>query len=364
MLHGISNALLNPGGPWLFVKLVALAFAVSAILRLVPVRRSVYYGRRAVFKVASAAAALTIVACAGAAYAFAHGQRGAILPPSHHAGSSPESGHYLGVFEPGELTSYDSVIRFGQAAHAQPQIVLYYSAWPGPFNQRFATEVSAHGATPYLDWEPYGVTMAAVAAGQYDSYLRSFATSVRSYNHRLIISFAPEANGDWYPWGWTHTSPRTWVRAWRHVVTLFRRMGASNVTWLWNMNRHGGGMGPVTAYWPGAAYVDWAGIDGYYYSRGQTFSAILAPTVTAIRRLTAKPILLSETAIGQVAGQARTLPDIFAGIRRYNLAGLVWFDMAQHGGFYHQDWRLEGHPKAIAAFRRGVASMLAAPYKP
>jgi hypothetical protein len=36
MLHGISNALLNPGGPWLFVKLVALAFAVSAILRLVP----------------------------------------------------------------------------------------------------------------------------------------------------------------------------------------------------------------------------------------------------------------------------------------------------------------------------------------
>ena len=115
----------------------------------------------------------------------------------------------------------------------------------------------------------------------------------------------------------------------------------------------------MSAYWPGSAYVGWVGIDGYYIKKSQTFSSILAPTVRAIRRLTVKPILLSETAVGQVAGQARKIPDLFAGIRRFKLAGLVWFDMAQHRGLHHQDWRLEGHTAGIAAFRRGVASMLA-----
>ena len=34
--------------------------------------------------------------------------------------------------------------------------------------------------------------------------------------------------------------------------------------------------------------------------------------------------------------------------------GLVWFDHAQHNGIYHQDWRIEGHPAAEAAFRQDV----------
>ena len=32
------------------------------------------------------------------------------------------------------------------------------------------------------------------------------------------------------------------------------------------------------------------------------------------------------------------------------------FDVAQHSGLHHQHWRLKGHPAAMAAFRRGLAS--------
>jgi hypothetical protein len=53
------------------------------------------------------------------------------------------------------------------------------------------------------------------------------------------------------------------------------------------------------------------------------------------------------------------LPSLFAGIRRYHLIGLVWFDAAQHSGPYHQDWQLEGHPAAVAAFRRGLQTLKA-----
>jgi hypothetical protein len=80
------------------------------------------------------------------------------------------------------------------------------------------------------------------------------------------------------------------------------------------------------------------------------------PWSTACRQISHDPILLSSAGIDQAAGQARKIPDLFAGIRRYHLLGLVWYD-GGHAGLYHQDWQLPGDPAALAAFRRGVASM-------
>lgn len=73
--------------------------------------------------------------------------------------------------------------------------------------------------------------------------------------------------------------------------------------------------------------------------------------------LTTKPVLLSETSIGPIAGQARYIPDLFAGISQYHLRGLVWFDVAQHDPPVHQNWRLEGNPAAVAAFRRAASAL-------
>jgi len=35
----------------------------------------------------------------------------------------------------------------------------------------------------------------------------------------------------------------------------------------------------------------------------------------------------------------------------------VWFDIAQHQGIYHQDWRIEDSRAAEAAFRLGASSL-------
>jgi len=63
-----------------------------------------------------------------------------------------------------------------------------------------------------------------------DGYLRSYARHVRAFRYPVIIGFGHEMNGFWYPWGFGHVRPRTWIAAWRHVVTVFRRQGADNVT--------------------------------------------------------------------------------------------------------------------------------------
>jgi hypothetical protein len=74
MAHRISALLLDPGGPWIFVRAVVAAFAIAALVRLVPIRRSVYYGRRAARKsiAITAAVLVAMIALAECVYAFAH----------------------------------------------------------------------------------------------------------------------------------------------------------------------------------------------------------------------------------------------------------------------------------------------------
>ena len=109
---------------------------------------------------------------------------------------------------------------------------------------------------------------------------------------------------------------------------------------------------------PARQYVNWVGIDGYYYRPSDTFSRVFGATIDQVREFTDKPVLLSETAVGPRAGQLAKITNLFAGMRQYNTLGLVWFDMAQHDGIYHQDWRIQDNPAAESAFRLGVRDEL------
>ena len=267
------------------------------------------------------------------------------------------NGGYLGLYQPSDQQSYQPVAQFARAVGHQPSIVLHISRWGQPFPAGFVSQAHAHGAVPLIQIDPSGASMTGIAAGRYDGYLRWYARAVAGYGNPVIIGFARDMNGRWNPWGWTHTSPVVWVAAWRRLVTIFRQQFVPNVTWLWTVHIGGTGTAPLRAYWPGAAYVDWVGIDGYYVTRAQTFQTDFVPTVRAAREVSHDPILLSETGIDQAAGQAGKITDLFAGIRRSHLLGLVWYGEAGHTGLYHRDWRLEGGSAALAAFRRGIASM-------
>ena len=267
---------------------------------------------------------------------------------------------YLGVYE-GSSTSagqYAQVEEFARAVGQQPNIVMSYSSWGEPFSISFAETARQHGATLLIDLDPTSTSCAWIAAGQDDAFLESYAQSVKDFGHPVIISFGHEMNGTWYPWGWTHTQPAEFVRAWRRIVDVFRQTGADNVTWLWTINSVASYEGPIADYWPGASYVTWVAFDAYYYTPDDDFSGVFGPSIAALRQLTTKPILIGETAVGQVAGQASEIPGLFAGASRAGLVGFVWYDQAQDDGLYHQDWRLEGDPYAVATFRAAAAAYL------
>jgi len=328
----------------------------------------------------AATASLVVVAAAIAVVTIKHyyGHAAAAGPPAAQAagvspsGSSPSPNvpkvveaalpstgfSYLGVYEGSDTSvgQYAQVDQFAQAIGRQPNIVMYYSGWGEPFSIPYAETALQHGATLLADMDPTSTSCAAIAAGQQDGYLQSYAQSVKAFGHPVIISFGHEMNGTWYPWGWTHTSPAVFIAAWRHVVAVFRQAGADNVTWLWAVNSVNQYEGPIAEYWPGDSYVTWAAFDAYYYNATDSYSGVFGDSITAIRHITNKPILIGETAIGQVAGQAAKIPGLFAGISTSGLLGFVWYDLAQDDGIYHQDWRLEGHPVAVNAFRTATAT--------
>jgi len=295
------------------------------------------------------AVVVAVVAVAAGLLARDHGAKPAPLP------TAPAS--YLGVYEKGPPDAYQPVADFTHVVGRQPNLAGYYGGWGEPFKTGFARAARDHGAATLLQWDPTGISLSAIIEGRYDGYLRSFATSVRGFGGPVVIGFGHEMNAYWYTWGYRHTTPAVFVTAWRHIVTVFRHEGAANVTWLWTLQADEKGTGPVHAWWPGANYVTWVGIDGYFYRPGDTFFSVFGATIGQVRTFTGQPILLSETAAGPVAGQAAKIPALFADMRQYGTLGLVWFDIAQDDGLYHQNWHLEGDPAGVAAFRRAAGGM-------
>ncbi|MGD0605315.1 MAG: glycosyl hydrolase [Streptosporangiaceae bacterium] len=248
--------------------------------------------------------------------------------------------------------------QFAQAIGRQPNLVSYYSPWLKPFQARFATSAAKHGATTVVQIDPENISLASIASGRYDAYIRSYATQIKAFRKQVVISFGHEMNGNWYSWANEHTSPAVFVAAWRHVVNLFRTVGAGNVTWMWTVNVIDTSI-PIpdpAPWWPGSAYVNWVGIDGYYYLSSQSFAQVFSPTIISVLKLTSDPILIAETGAAPTAGQPAKIDDLFAGIRSFGLAGFMWFDENTQG----RVWRISDS-SAFTAFRQDAKKYMKPP---
>ena len=122
-------------------------------------------------------------------------------------------------------------------------------------------------------------------------------------------------NAPWYSWGYGHVPAATFVAAWRHIVIAVPRRGRrQRHLAVDDPGRPAPAPGRSQSWWPGAQYVTWVGIDGYYYRRSDTFASVFGRTIDQVRAFTDKPVLLSETAVGPDAGQFVKIQDLFSGM--------------------------------------------------
>jgi hypothetical protein len=307
---------------------------------------------------AAALATCLIAGCTSAgnlAWDPGAGQPAAALP----AGLVPPGpGVPVGVYEQGFPRSPGLLGSFRSATGIRPRLGVYYSGWGERFWTSFADAARAGGAVPVVQLQPDGIALATITAGHWDSYLSAYADAVRAYGHPVILSFGHEMNGDWYSWGSGHETPWEFVAAWRHVVTVFRVAGASNVAWLWTVSSasEAGQAGWLGQWWPGQGWADLVGIDGYYYRASDSYASVFGTTFGQIRQFTSAPVVISEVGVGTNPSRGRQISALFAGVRADGIDAVIWFDVAQRGGILHQDWRLEDDPAAVSAFRAAAAA--------
>jgi mannan endo-1,4-beta-mannosidase len=257
------------------------------------------------------------------------------------------------------------LVAFDRAVHKQAVLRMMFLRWDTPaFPGSTLTWNARHGAQTVIELRPAHLSIVQIGNGDGDTWLRQvFAAGIESFGKPVTISFAPEMNGQWYSWGHGRTKPADYVRAWRHVHDLlFGTKAGPLITWLWQPSAIHFSTPSPRPWWPGSKYVSEVGLDGYYVSPIDTFQIIFGQTIKLVRSLTSRPILVGETAVGATTGHAAAdIANLFAGVHRYHLRGLVWFNIKQDAGKYHQDWRLQDHPRILRQFVLQLARVRVTP---
>lgn len=239
------------------------------------------------------------------------------------------------------------------------------------------------GHIPLLDWGswdpccgPYQsiFELHSIASGLHDAYLTNWARAAKAWGHPFFLRFDPEMNGKWSTWSEqvNNNDPGDFVLAWRHVVSLFRAVGATNVTWVWCPNISGQYSSPLEGLYPGDDYVDWTCMDGYNWgttrsNEWQTFTQVFGGsdyngnqnTYQQLLDLApSKPIMIGETASAESGGDKAAWIDSTFNAELVNtfpqVRAILWFDWDANDP--ELEWSIDSSPEALAAFAAGVSS--------
>ncbi|EMA44011.1 glycoside hydrolase family 26 protein [Halococcus saccharolyticus] len=314
----------------------------------------------------------------------------------------------FGVYtDPDRMAVIERMEQWLGTSHA---IQTVFAPWsPGVIDElfdRILPSIWAAGRVPLLTWEPFTPTpdatptdiAARIIAGEYDEYLDRWADRLAAWlagpdgelgttdDRRLYLRLAHEMNGDWYPWSptvgenssRTTDAPSTYRKMWRHVHDRIERGGIENThcQWLWCVNHVDVGGVSMEDCYPGDAFVDWLGVDGFNWGDSREWSAWHSPAAVfddAIDRLTQladNPIAVPEFASTSLTANghdpARKAAWIRAAYGYLDDAGVAlacWFnedketDWAVFGGERGTE-RVAGEPshEAYATYRAALVN--------
>ena len=198
-----------------------------------------------------------------------------------------------------------------------------WSQWGDPSTREFATAVAKgvkeRKATPIIWWEPVDPSdlssptyarLANVVAGDHDAYIRRFARDAKAFKSPVIVRFAHEGNGRFFPWGVDSfdNDAATYVAAWRHVHGIFREVGAKNVE-LPVERREAGlrrRLQPLPAVLPGRRLCRLHGLQQLQLGRERDEWVPMVrgfrPITNKLMEVSGKPIVAIETASNDDGG--------------------------------------------------------------
>jgi len=259
----------------------------------------------------------------------------------------PASGAWLGLYYGAGSVDQTSA-KLGRPL----RIHLTYYSWADDWTGNTTQADLAAGRIPLVNWEPSKIDFAKIRDGSLDATILARANGAKALGKKFFLDFAAEMNGDE---AWSGNNAQLYVTVYRHIHDIFVAAGATNVVWAWcpNVTDTYGGNRTTMDYYPGDAYVDWTGVDGYNWGTKnggwQSFEQVFQ-NIYVLLAAKKKPILIGETASSQAGGdKAKWIDEIIPTLRRSFplIKGVVWFDINKEA-----DWRISSSPESEAAFIR------------
>jgi hypothetical protein len=181
-----------------------------------------------------------------------------------------------------------------------------------------ATNIVSRNAVPMITWMPSIPTrpdanlLGEISNGQWNTYIDTWISGLKAWQATypsssrptVLIRFAHEFNGNWYPWG---NDPNGLKTAWAYLRNRFTAAGVTGVQWVWCANNASvDSYNNITLYYPGDSLVDWTALDGYNWGSNYSFSqwkgfaeTFSVPYTTLVTNYPTKPIMLAEVATAE-----------------------------------------------------------------
>lgn len=273
-------------------------------------------------------------------------------------------GMQWGLWEP-TWQRNDGSADFTQVTHMETELghhddlMHWFASWnedwsyDGPLVQ----QAISLGHIPLITWEAHDRSLAAIANGDYDPYIDSWAQGMakqapKQVDLRIFHEFNDpyQGGGSGYTWGvngGTANTPADLVAAWRHIHDRFIAAGAMNVRFIWCPDGANATLDLLRASYPGDGYVDYAGWDQYGYNIDQIYQVL--------GQVTQKPLMVPE--YGETSAAAVTDLSTRLNAGQYGrVRALVSFD--------DKSWRLDNLPDVRTAVQQMLAGSAFAPPPP
>jgi Glycosyl hydrolase family 26 len=270
-------------------------------------------------------------------------------------------------WRPWTKADLSTVANFEDEAGKHAAIVMWYADWAHnatPDTSQLSA-VADRGSVPEITWEPWDASKGLyksqpryrlnnIIAGRFDGYIRKWARELAAWHRPVLLRFAQEADGNWFPWAdyANGNHPGQFVEAWRHVHQIFEQAGATNVKWVWSP-----AFGSAEVF-PGASYVDIMATTCQnagrpLFARGwKSFAAGCGKTIARLHALEPRlPIQLAETSVaGPTERKAQWIRQMWAYLARHHeVTSLVWFNLVKDA-----NWRIDSSRAAERAFATGA----------
>jgi hypothetical protein len=311
----------------------------------------------------------------------------------------PDHGAYTGAFidfgDAEDEVALEMIEDFEQIVGKHQAIIASSSYWG---EQSFPTSnlktIWRHGSVPLVFWSPWDkpyeqnrgpdkFNLNAIIDGDWDGYIDDWANAAKAFGKPMIVAFANEMNGDWFPWsGWYYggeelvddkpdewEGPEHFKAAYRHVVDRVRARGARNIKWMFHTNNYSYPLDTwnfAPAYYPGADYVDWLGLSVY----GQQYkdepwadipSLVDWPYQEMCGLDPKKPIMIAEWGTGEFSpgNKAEWIKqglDLFRSKYPRIKAAVYWHERWQNQDGSYSNLRVNSSVESLQAYREGVAN--------